>query len=73
MQAKGKMKPLAEVAEGLIDQALSMDSFHPLALHLHVHIAEASSTQPYALLLSAQSQKTFALWRSPSQQTAAAA
>ncbi|KAK9789960.1 hypothetical protein WJX73_005679 [Symbiochloris irregularis] len=43
--AKGAMKPLAARAEELIDQALSRDPFNPLALHLHIHIAEASSTQ----------------------------
>ena len=50
VQGKDRLKPLARVAEGLIVQALSIDSFNPLALHLHIHIAEASSTQRYALL-----------------------
>lgn len=42
---KGSLKPLAGVAEGLIDEALKLDPHTPLALHLHIHIAEASSTK----------------------------
>lgn len=37
------LRPTAAEAEGLIKQALQLDPSHPLAIHLYIHIAEASS------------------------------
>lgn len=36
------------MAEEMINQALAIDPHNALALHLHVHIAEASSPQRHA-------------------------
>jgi Tfp pilus assembly protein PilF len=36
------MRPSAAKAEALIDEALAIDPTHPLAIHLYIHIAEAS-------------------------------
>jgi len=42
-QADGSLAPTAAEAEGLIGEALALDAVQPLALHLHIHLAEASS------------------------------
>ena len=39
------LKGSAMKAEELINQALAIDPANPLALHLHIHIAEAASPQ----------------------------
>ncbi len=41
--AGGQLKPAGECAEQLILEALEGDPSQPLALHLHVHIAETGS------------------------------
>ena len=36
------MRPSAVKAEALIEDALAIDPAHPFAIHLYIHIAEAS-------------------------------
>ena len=38
----GSMRASAAKAEALIGDALAIDPAHPLAIHLYIHIAEAS-------------------------------
>ncbi len=45
LQEGNDLKESASMAEELINRALAADSKNPLALHLHIHIAEASSPQ----------------------------
>lgn len=47
-QAGNELKESASIAEELINRALLKDPKNPLALHLHIHIAEASSPQRWA-------------------------
>ncbi len=44
-QPDGSLAPTAAEAEALIGEALALDAGQPLALHLHIHLAEASSPQ----------------------------
>jgi len=44
-QEGNELKETASRAEELINKALIADPKNPLALHLHIHIAEASSPQ----------------------------
>jgi hypothetical protein len=44
-QEDKSLKETAQVAEELINRALSLDPKNALALHLHIHISEASSPQ----------------------------
>ncbi|KAK9824022.1 hypothetical protein WJX72_007032 [[Myrmecia] bisecta] len=39
----GVLRPTAEVAEKLLREVLEIEPLNPLALHLHIHIAEAAS------------------------------
>ncbi|KAI8463443.1 MAG: hypothetical protein J3K34DRAFT_526977 [Monoraphidium minutum] len=39
----GNLRPEASRAEALLRRALALDSRHPLALHLHIHVAEAGA------------------------------
>lgn len=41
--AEGALRPEAARAEELLRRALAIDSRHPLALHLHIHVAEAAA------------------------------
>ena len=43
VQEDGSMRPSAQQAERLIEQALQMDPSSAQAQHLHIHIAEAGS------------------------------
>jgi len=45
VQEGNELKETASRAEELINKALIADPKNPLALHLHIHIAEASSPQ----------------------------
>ncbi len=45
LQADKMLKETATAAEELINQALAIDPTNALALHLYIHIAEASSPQ----------------------------
>ena len=45
MQADKTLKETATAAEEMINQALAIDPTNALALHLHIHVAEASSPQ----------------------------
>ena len=40
-----ELRESASQAEELINSALAVDPKNPLALHLHIHIAEASTPQ----------------------------
>ena len=44
-QEGNELKESASHAEELINTALAADPKNPLALHLHIHIAEASTPQ----------------------------
>ncbi|GBF99344.1 hypothetical protein Rsub_11756 [Raphidocelis subcapitata] len=39
----GTLRPDAARAEALLRRALALDARHPLALHLHIHVAEAAA------------------------------
>lgn len=39
----GVLRPTAMEAERLIEQALGLNPRHPLAIHLYIHLSEASS------------------------------
>lgn len=41
----GRLRPEAAEAEGLLLWALELEPQHPLALHLHVHLAELGNRQ----------------------------
>lgn len=45
LQEDNTLKETATIAEELINRALTLDKKNPLALHLHIHISEASSPQ----------------------------
>ena len=45
LQEGNELKESATSAEELINRALAVDPRNPLALHLHIHIAEAASPQ----------------------------
>ena len=45
LQKGNELKESATSAEELINRALAVDPRNPLALHLHIHIAEAASPQ----------------------------
>lgn len=44
-QADGSLRPTAADAEALLGEALALDARQALALHLHVHLAEAAAPQ----------------------------
>ncbi len=44
-QADGSLRPTAADAEVLLGEALALDARQALALHLHVHLAEAAAPQ----------------------------
>lgn len=46
----GELKESAMAAEELVNRALALDPKQPLALHLHIHVAEEASPQRCALL-----------------------
>lgn len=45
LQKDKSLKETATIAEELINQAIALEPMNALALHLHIHIAEASSPQ----------------------------
>lgn len=46
-QANGTLRATAAVAEKLIEEALALDQWHPLAIHLLIHVSEESSPLRY--------------------------
>mmetsp|Transcript_9819 Transcript_9819/g.29541 ORF Transcript_9819/g.29541 Transcript_9819/m.29541 type:complete len:672 (+) Transcript_9819:193-2208(+) len=42
-EANGTLRATAAVAEKLIEEALALDQWHPLAIHLLIHVSEESS------------------------------
>ena len=53
------LRESASAAEELINTALALDPQQPLALHLHIHIAEAASPQQWGSYLHSASFLSF--------------